>query len=227
MRNVRHISATFRLSALFVFGIMAIGLPAAHAAEFKLEGSTFTIKGLASESIAGTSAAGKLLIPALFTLPCTSADASGTVLLGGVAHMTLYFLGCTVEGNPFCTVYPSEADAKAKTQAGAFLASGLGSLVLMGGKHYLLFSPLALITLSGTFCTLPFSNAVTGSMVFSIPNALTSLVNQTLVPLTQAETESLFPSDKLTFNAQAAWFDGFSTTVSLSGPNKGKTWGAE
>lgn len=243
MSQGRHGIKVLGLSLIAALGLMAFTAAAAQAGEFSLTNGTpettgtFTAKGVASESIEGSVALGELLVPGLgISFHCTGGNITGTVLLKdasskAIAHANILYTGCTVKGNKFCQVYETHANMLAETNVGNIAASGLGELILMGGQHYLLvesasFATLYLLT-SAKGCTLPLENAVNGSTVLFIPNALTQSQNQTLIPLTQAELETLFPNHKLFYGTQAAWLDGGTATVALSGVNKGKKWGGE
>lgn len=232
MRRIRK----FGLVLLAAASLAAVGTATAQAGEFTLNGGSFTSKGLASESIAGTLGEGKLLVPEIgITFKCTGATFNGTVLLGGTAHVGVLFSGCEVEGNKFCKTFETKANMESETQSGFLSASGLGELVLMGGNHYLLASsgasPFSTIylTKSAKGCTLPLEEVVVGSTVFALPNALTPSVVQTAATIPQTELESLFPNDKLKYGLLKAWLDGGgSITAQLTGAlNKGKPWGGE
>lgn len=235
MRQGRNGIKVLGLMLVAALAVMAFTASAAQAGEYRIEGKTLTEKGLASESVSGTLAKGKLLVPGLaLTFVCLKGKGTGTVLLGGTAHATILFEECSVEGNKFCKTYETKAKMESEVEPGNITASGLGEVILMEGKHYLLVSSGAgifsqiFLTKSTKGCTLPLEETVTGSTVFSLPTALTSSVNQTLSTIPQAELEKLFPSDVLKYGNQTAWLDeGGSTNLALSGANIGKAWGAE
>lgn len=237
MSQGRHGIKVLGLSLIAALGLMAFMAAAAQAGEFKVEGSTFTSKAISSESVSGSVGAGKLLVPGLaLTFKCTGGTASGTVLLGGTVHATILFSGCEVEGNKFCKIYETKAKMETELEAdrGFIVASGLGEIVLMEGKHYILVSsgatPFSTIylTRSTKGCTLPLEEPVSGSTVFFAPNALTMLKEQTLSTMTQTELEKLFSADVLKYGNQTAWLDeGGTTNAAFTGANKGKTWGGE
>ena len=128
------------LSLLAVLGLMAVSAAGAQAeGKFLIEGKDVSTLPLKTELVTGTAAAGKLLVPGLaLTIECTLGDIDGTLEAEGMALVKVLFLGCKVEGNKFCKVYPTEADRNAKTNVEDLTATGLGLLKLMGGKHYLL-----------------------------------------------------------------------------------------
>lgn len=223
------------LALLVVCLTMAAAVaPVAQAGEFTLNGGTFTSKGLASESISGVGAGGKLLVPGLaLTFVCAKDKLTGTILLGGVVHATVLFEECGIEGNKFCKLYETKAKMESEVEPGFIVTSGLGELVLMEGKHYLLISSGAgiltvlYLTKATKGCTLPLEEAKTGSFVLEAPTALIPSVKQTLTTIPQAELEKLFPSDILKYGNQKGWLDSGTLSLELSGANKGKTWGGE
>lgn len=229
-------TTVFSLALLAACLTMATAIASvAQAGEFTVNGSSFTSKGLASESFSGTLGETKLLFPGLsLVYTCKSGTLSGTLLLGGVAHVAILFAECSVEGNKFCKFYETKAKMESETEPGFFVISGLGELVLTEGKHYLLVSSGA-----GSFTTIYFTKstkgctalslelAITGSFVLELPTALTSLVNQTAKTITQAEGEKSFPSDILKYGNQSGFVDSGSTNLRLVGANTGKNWGAE
>jgi hypothetical protein len=242
MKQGRHGIKVLGLSLIAALGLMAFMASAAQAGEFKVtNGSpettgTFTAKGIASETVSGTVAEGKLLVPGLpLTIKCTGGNASGTVLLGGVVHATILFTGCFAEGaEGTCKPYETKAlmEENAAGPRGNILASGLGEIILMEGKHYILVESAKETPFSTIYwqrlCSQPLETKIFGSTVFFAPNALTQLVNQTLSTIPQAELETLFPNDKLFYGTQAAWLDGGGTTnAALTGANVGKKWGGE
>ncbi len=219
------------LSLLAALGLMAFTAAAAQAGEFKLEGSTFTEKGLASETVQGTIAEGEFLLPGISTtLRCTGGTLSGTVLLGGVVHASALFSGCEILGSAVCKPFETKAKMETNLTAdkGFIAASSLAELVLMGGQHYLLVSSTNFTTIyMPKICASPLENVVGGTFVLAIPQALTPSVSQTVNTIPQAELESLWPLDILKCGTSGAWFDGGSASVTLSGANKGKQWGGE
>jgi hypothetical protein len=235
MTRKRHGLKVLGLALIAAISMMAVTAAAAQAGEFRLNGTEFKNVPLASESVTGTVGAGKLLVPGLpLTIECTSGDiTSGSVIAGGTALASILLLGCKVSGNAFCKVYPTEADRNAKTNAGDFTFGYKGKLVLMEGSHYLLIEedgkPFTTVWFSKAAegCVLNSGDTITGSTVAKLPDALTSQKTHELVPLTQAETEGLFPTDVLSYGAQRIWVDGAKTTVELSGAHKGANWSAE
>ncbi|HEV7399052.1 MAG TPA: hypothetical protein VGN84_02160 [Solirubrobacterales bacterium] len=245
MSQGRHGIKILGLALLAAVSVMAVTAASAMATgEYKLEAKTFTAAGLAKESVAGTGGLGILLVPAIkLELHCTGADVtSSTVLLGGVAHATVLFLGCTVLKNSFCHVYPTKAEAEkdSGTGLGDITASGLGLLRLHGSPvvHYLEVEgpeggtkPFTTIFFGGAECTLPIENKVTGKTAFKLPGALTPAVNQTLESINEATGTLL--GVQLKFGLNNAFIHGgtFATpttaSVHLSGANVGKTWGSE
>lgn len=207
----------------------------AQAEEFTLNGSSFTSKGIASESITGSGPGGKFLVPNFgFVIACTGTTLSGTILLGGTAHATALFSGCSVEGNKFCKTYETKLKMESETEPGFILTGGLGALVTIGGEHYLLIegsggAPFTTIffTKMSKGCTLPLENTKTGSFVMKAPTALTPSVAQSVETISQSELEKIFPGDILKYGNQPGWIDGGSVTLSLTGANKGQKWGAE
>ena len=245
------------LSLLAVLGLMAVTAGAAQAVElelkkgeFTLEGSTFTAKSLGSEQVTGTGDEGTLLVAEVnLNLECGGADVvSGTVLLGGTAHASLLFLGCKVQGNSFCKVYPTKEAMEKEAEAvqGDLTATGLGLLLLMkktdepseAYKHYLLLEPTpgsttftqVFLTSSKKGCTVELEPKVSGSTVVELPNALAAggQLTQQLVTLSATELKALFPEDKLTYGGHPAFIDGGNVSAQLSGAlHKDAKWGAE
>jgi hypothetical protein len=222
--------------------MMAVTAAAAQAGEFRLGAKTFAEEKIASESVTGTVGAGTLLVPGLkLNILCASGDIiSATIFAGGTSLASILLLGCKVEGNNFCKIYPTEADRNAKTNAGDLIALGKGSLVLMRLKetdpfsHYLLIEedarPFTGVWFSKAAegCVLNSDESVLGFMVAKLPDALTSQKTHEVVPLTQFETEELFPTDVLSYGGQRIWIDGAKTTMELSGAaHKGANWSAE
>src|SRR6476646_2731418 len=104
----------------------------------------------------------------------------------------------------------------------------------MGGKHYFLASSGAsqfahlYLTPSTKGCTLSLEPSISGSVVFALPEALSPLINQPFNTIPQAELESLWTIDTLKYDSsQTAWLDNGNSSLSLSGFNKGRNWGAE
>jgi hypothetical protein len=231
MNQGRHGIKLLGLSLIAALGLVAFTAAAAQAGEYKIEGKNLTEKGIASESVSGTIAKGSLLVPGLFfTITCTSGAFSGTILLGGVAHASILFSGC--EASSVCKPFETKAKMETNLTAdkGFIVASGLGELVLMGEKHYLLVSSTGFTTIYWPkLCPLTLETIISGSTVFLAPNALTQLVNQTLSTIPKAELESLFPGETLAYQgAQLGWLDeGGTTSAALTGANVGKTWGGE
>jgi len=219
--------------SLLALGTMAFTAAAAQATgEFKLENNnTFTSKAIASETFEGTIAEGELLLPGIqVTLRCAGGTFTGTALLGGVAHVSALFSGCEVLSSKLCKPYETHAKMLTNLAAdrGFIAAAGLGELVLMSGKHYLLVSSSNFTTIyMPAVCASPLENIVSGTFVLALPEALTLSVSQTVNTIAQAELESLWPSDLFFCGSSGAWLDGGSASVTLSGPNKGLKWGAE
>lgn len=200
--------------------------------EYRIEGKTLTEKETASEIVSATIIKGKLLVPNLeLTITCAGGVATGTILLGGTVHASILFFGCESNSGTFCKPYETKVlmEANETGQRGNISASGLGEIILMGGKHYILVSGTEFATIYWPkLCPLTLENKVAGSTVFFAPNALTMLKEQTLSTISQAELESLFPNDKLSYGTQPAWLDeGGTTNAALAGANAGKTWGGE
>jgi len=239
MSQGRHGIKILGLSLLAALGLMAFAA-SAQAGEWLINTGvggthkTFTEHGIASETVLGTVAAGKLLVPSLsLTVLCTGGTFTGTILLGGTAHASVLFSGCEAEGIPVCK--PFETTAKMETNLtadkGFISASGLGELLLMGGKHYLLVSSTEAAPFTKIewpkICALTLLNKVFGNYVFELPTALQlGLVDQTIVPLLEEVMKELFPNDVLTYVNQAAWLHPGTATAHLSGALKGKFWGA-
>lgn len=205
------------------------------AGEYEIEGKTLTEKGITSESISFTISAGKLLIPGFpLTIKCTGGVASSTILLGGGIHVSALFSGCGAEGSSTCKPYETKEKMESNQTAdkGFISASGLGEIILMGGSHYIVVSATEAFAFTTIYwpklCSLALAVKLFGSTVFSAPNALTQLVNQTLSTISQAELGSLFPNDILQYENQTSWLDeGGTTNAALAGANAGKTWGGE
>jgi hypothetical protein len=231
----------FGLSLLVSIVLLATTAVAAEAGEFTIGGTSFAAHGVLSETAAGSIASAKFLVPGIpMTIACTNTGAevkNTTLLKGGTAHLTFLFKGCAVEGNKFCTIYPTKesSEKEEKEKAEDVTVSGLGTLILMGvvPKHYLLFGEskvnLGEFFFAGEGCTLEHEAPLEGATVFEIPNALTTggLLNQTLVSLPQAELESLFAADVLKFGGLNIWIDGGNMTIRLTGANNDARWGAE
>src|SRR6185295_7174201 len=172
----RHSIKVLVLSLLAALGLMAFAA-SAQAGEYKIEGKTATEKGTASESVSGTIAAGKLLFPGLSTtLTCTGGAFSGTILLGGIVHASTLFSGCEVEGSGTCKPFETKVKMETNLTAdkGFISASGLGEIILMNGKHYILVSSPAFTTIFWPkLCAAPaLETQIAGSTVFYAPSAL-------------------------------------------------------
>jgi hypothetical protein len=184
--------------------------------------------GIKEETVTGSSPSSTLLVSNGLEINCTSEHHEETRILWGLyTHKKLTKLGCTVIGNKFCTVYKSAADAAAKTNPGQILVEGSGVPILHGGAHYIKTesAKFSTIFMGGSLCTLPKENLLSGSTAYSLPKALEELVNQPIAPISAA-TEALL-GVQLFYGKETATVDGTSGTLALSGPNKGKTWGAE
>lgn len=205
--------------------------------EFTINGKSFASKGITSEEASGTVEALKFLLTEIkITFACTGGDiTSATVLLGGTAHGSVLLLGCSLEGNKFCTVYPTKTDMENKTNKGQIAAAGLGLLLLMSKQHFLLLEATGgsfttfYLSPSSEGCGLGGAWSISGSTVMELPEALTSggVVNQKAVTLSPATLASLFPSDVLKVGGFSTSVDGGSSTAHLSGGHNEKKWGAE
>ncbi len=234
MRQGRNGIKVLGLMLIAALAVMAFTAAAAQAGEYKINGSTLTTLGLASESVEGTVAEGELLVPGLsLNINCKKGTFTGTIKKGGGASAKILYSECEVLGNKFCKTYETKANMESEVNAGNLVAEGSGEIILMGEKHYLLVSsgatPFTTVyfTKSTKGCTLPLEETVSGSTVFLLPTALTSLVTQTVETIPQATLETLFATDILKYGNQTAWLDGGKTSVVLSGANKGKPWSGE
>jgi hypothetical protein len=211
------------LASLAFCGVAA---SAAQAGEFGINGTAFAllVPPLPEESISGNSGAGKLLVPGLsLTIACTSSDISGKVFRGGTALVTALFLGCSVEGNKFCKVYPTAADKFAKTNAGDITALAKGPILLHNSLHFILFEEDSAV-LSTVFyssasegCGLLSGETITGKTVVELTDLLVNKPEHQFEQLHEAEIKALFPSDTIKYGNQAAWLDGGIGGVHLSG----------
>jgi hypothetical protein len=255
---MKHGIKILGLSLLAVVSMMAVTAAAAQAGEFRVggpegttdTGKTFTVHGIASESVEGTIGHGILLVPVIgLEILCTGGTFSATVLLGGVVHATALYNGCIVVGNKNCVVYENKSDDEALVNGGHVVASGLGELILHKNvttnenETYLKvagapFSTIYLGNVPGKkLCTLTLANEVSGSTAFLLPNALKELLNQLIHPLTTADEELLNLNAKkeglnlglqLFYGKELALLDGgIISDAHLTGALKDKTWGAE
>jgi hypothetical protein len=241
---MKHGIKILGLSLLAAVSMMAVTVAAAQAGEYRVEGHTFTVHGIASESVEGTIGHGILLVPGLsLEILCTGGTFSGTVLLGGVAHAQALYNGCVVVGNKNCVIYENKMDDELFLNSGHIVASSLSEVILHNGEHYLKVSgaPFGIIYFGNQagkkLCTLPLENEISGSTAFLLPNALSNLINQLIHPLTTADEELLNLNAKkeglnlglqLFYGKELALLDGgIISDAHLTGALKGKTWGAE
>jgi hypothetical protein len=189
MSQARRSIRILGLSLLTALGLVAVTAGAAQAANghFTLESpaKTFTELEIAEKNVLGTNGEGKLLVPGLgLTFKCTGGSFSGTALQSGIAHGTVLFSGCTVEGSPNCKLYPTALDHEMLTNEKHLAAAALGLVLLHGGEHFIVFqsgaTPFSTIYTHGATCLLPLEDTVSGSVAFRIPNALTPSVSQSL-----------------------------------------------
>jgi hypothetical protein len=213
---------------------MAVVASAAQAeGHFAIDGTPIT----ANESVEGEGGLGKLLVPGFgLTLHCTSSKIKGTIQPGGTATALVLFHGCSVEGNKFCTVYPTEKDLEKETTPKLIHATGTGYLYLHEGQHYLIVKGLgeaeefSNIYLGGPGCPLPEVNEVTGLTAFLLPDALEKKVNHSITAAT-AEDEALLEELgvvlDLKYGGEPALLDeGTATNLHLTGANQGEPWSA-
>lgn len=227
----KHGIKVFGLSLLAALGLMALTATGAQAGEYTVEGKTFTSKAIASETVSGgTSETSKILVPGLsLTIECKKGKVSGSILLGGVTHLTTLLEECSVEGNKLCKTYETKAKMETGSEPGFLTGSGLGETVLMGGVHWwvILIKMTIYFEKSTKGCTLPLEEVLEGCWTLKIPTFLIPSIIQKFLKLFQFELETLFPSNVLKYGNQTAWLDGGELSLSLSGANTGKTWGGE
>lgn len=173
------------LSLSVALGLIAVTAGAAQAAsgEFRVGGKTFEEIGVAQKTILGSVASGELLNFFITgRIFCSGGVFSGTVLQGGVAHVTALFSGCSILNAKVCKIYEDEANHLAQTNPGNIHAGGLGLILLHNGEHYVVFlgHPFATIWIGGGGCTLPLSNTFSGTLAFKLPTALSDLVSQAI-----------------------------------------------
>jgi hypothetical protein len=219
------------LSLLAVLGVMAVTAVAAQAGEFRVNKSTFAASGITSETFGGKVGESTFSVAWLgFEIKCASAALSGTASKGGSASVQANFVGCAVVGNKFCKIYPTKTDMEVKTNAGEIRISGQGEILLHGGNHYVKFPQQTFTTLyigsPKAGCTLQQEMEAAGSAAVKLPSALSELVEQPFAAVA-GKVESALLEVSVRCAGEPAEILGSEGSLSLSGANKGKTWGLE
>ena len=221
------------VTLLAALGLMAISVSAAQASgHFLVNGAKFD----ALETVEGTGALGVLLTESGLKIHCEKSDVTGEINHNGEAgkvSAAVLFLGCSVEGNKFCTVYGTEADLEEATNPKMVTATGLGELGLHEASHYVALHGLgkqqlfASLYFGGPLCTLPEEVSVTGLTAFLLPTALKDQVNQSLTTVSLEEEKLLLGFNGLFYGGEPAHLTGGAVTnLHLTGKEAGKTWGA-
>lgn len=211
------IAALCLIASLSLVALMA---PAAQAeGEFTIGGKTLKELGLKEESIAGTfDGTAKFIIPGLKAeIVCESNKVtSATIIVGGASSALFLFSACSVTGVPVCNVDPIELKF-------------VGTLLLHAGQTYFKFGskipsePIETLVILGAECPLPKEEAVTGTAAALIEAG--ERVKQPLTSISDEKGEKLLGVG-LFLNKQPGFLT-YSALWELSGPNKGKIWGAK
>ena len=212
------------LSALSMMAFAAVGAQAQLPGESKA--GTFTVGGKAAllATVVGEQLGqGFLLVAARdLKIECSSFDINeGKINSSTDAQGKVTFLGCL----SFSHAGVHLKDCQFKTLE-TITAEALILPILHGGLNYVLFEPIPPATIfstpsykSGTACTLPLNNPVTGSVT-----ALVKTLEANPQVLLFSEAIQLLTGDKLAFGGFPAYLNA-TADVSASGAHVGQVIG--
>jgi hypothetical protein len=219
----KHILRVLGLSLIAAIGLLAIGAAAAQAeGEWKIGGKTLPELKIEEESVnASLDGTFTYTVPSLsLEIKCLKMDSlKGRVLLKGAGELSLLFLECTFFAGK------SQEEVKACTVKDVSINAS-DSIVLHGGKTYLLFKPLEgkttflTYTFEGAECVIAgTSHAVGGSFAVDLES---EKVTQTL-KLGNSTADALLGDEAKLVTAKVSLAG--TLLLSLSGAQAGKAWG--